>query len=1382
MNLDEIESFPKFSAGSTSMNRLSPDPYGRWGETEQSANKNLEKIRKAARQLPGSPYLYTVVPQRSNQRPAYYIYVLTPDGEVIGGLDIDDHGKMFEVDKIQVLPKYQGQGLGMSLYGIALSILKKPLVAGTAQTPDSQRAWLRLSQIPGVQVMGLLQMQRAQVPFYKWKVEELGAKPWTRVGNHQLYLFPVTAGKKRMKVAQPKVHKIYGRDTDELYTTMIAFYNQQPVLESVQPTVVQENPSAEISQHEKLDRVLIRLCEMLQAAEHPKFGMVAAAVIDPDNRIVAALNRRLSQDKNLHAEPAAMRAYEKRYGTIPDGSIIVTTLSPCAEPMAERQGQACVERINQSNVHKVYCGYMDHTQHEGLTELREFTLEETANPDIRRLCKKYADTFLDPTYSIDIHGIEQPGQVNSLEALREATLGTLYPPTILGTLQIDDIVIALSKHLYDRAEERKIPLSKIESTIRRLRRVKSKMRQYEPGSKFWVYNPYEEIALGFQVLDSGAFKVNTVIAEPPHAQGELPIVRMYENLTELWTQPYELTSRVTGPANMEYYFDTKDNRSGRIVFDSVLDTDQGGQHAILVIVHFYIDNVYHTSGKGDAVAIFSTVVAACRDYLRRYKPPVVAFETDDPKKRNLYVKMAGMFPDYVIYPYPQWVQDPIVGDEIVNSLMDGNAKDAVVLHRRNYDPEKTRMYIDEQGVAGGLENNRISFQIQKGKNKFATTLSISNNPVGVYQYDADTGRSIAEVYPEFKGKGLGKLLVLHAIYTAAQLGLNFQEDESRTAEYDNVLDSLSSSGYIVDDDGYWYVTGEGEQYLQQSMKQGVAEGSPNFNREWDEATRYPEFVNLGKEKWIELVSKGKPVTVTRKNVNKINNTDAADPKSFKLLDPEKQKRALAQLANGDVEMPIVARYSDGYLELIGGNTRLTAQMAKDGQAKVWLFNVPEELTQGVAEAFDQPYATDLEKSEHDDYDSLVQLPDGSHLSIMFNHQGDAEYQVEFWRGPSQEVTGEGDAQRIFATVLNTIQKFIKEHNPWRLTFSATKDVAPGQNSESRAKLYNRLVDRYAAAWGYDALINDLGDQVEYELTRLKPGIAEGLNFDEIYGKHLKVTDNNGDPRKPGFSLVTPLNGDSWNWRERPEFKDLVKQKLNDPGFLGDHKYQQIIASMSGKQFDPTKHIAKENFADGKVKGKSRPGRVKRAGASCNGSVTDLRRRAKNASGEKAKMYHWCANMKSGRSKNNESQATAAPISPQAWIDQIHDMYPQTWQNNHVMPMGGEGEDQQFAMFELVPSTSKKNAVDIKWFQAYPLRQGVGSRAIKELQQLAREADITLTLYPWDKGRVSQAKLMKFYRGQGFQPTVKGSKNMFWSPEKALESGLMESWQAFRNSK
>ena len=118
----------------------------------------------------------------------------------------------------------------------------------------------------------------------------------------------------------------------------------------------------------------------------------------------------------------------------------------------------------------------------------------------------------------------------------------------------------------------------------------------------------------------------------------------------------------------------------------------------------------------------------------------------------------------------------------------------------------------------------------------------------------------------------------------------------------------------------------------------------------------------------------------------------------------------------------------------------------------------------------------------------------------------------------------------------------------------------------------------------------------------------------------------------------------------------------------------------------------------------------------------------------------------------------------AFIEKVYAKYPQTFQNNHVMPLGGSGEDQQFAMFELVPSFSKRGAVEVKWIQAYPLRQGVGGRAMKELQSMAREDGIALTLFPWDKGQVSQSKLTKFYKGQGFTPTAKGSKNMQWEPE------------------
>lgn len=126
---------------------------------------------------------------------------------------------------------------------------------------------------------------------------------------------------------------------------------------------------------------------------------------------------------------------------------------------------------------------------------------------------------------------------------------------------------------------------------------------------------------------------------------------------------------------------------------------------------------------------------------------------------------------------------------------------------------------------------------------------------------------------------------------------------------------------------------------------------------------------------------------------------------------------------------------------------------------------------------------------------------------------------------------------------------------------------------------------------------------------------------------------------------------------------------------------------------------------------------------------------------------------------DESTSDAA----KSWIEKVYAKYPHTMQNNHVM-VWGEGDDQQFAMFELTPSFSKRGAVEVKWFQAYPLRQGVGSRAMKELQALAREDGITLTLFPWDKGQVSQSKLTKFYKGQGFTPTVKGGKAMSWAPE------------------
>ena len=56
----------------------------------------------------------------------------------------------------------------------------------------------------------------------------------------------------------------------------------------------------------------------------------------------------------------------------------------------------------------------------------------------------------------------------------------------------------------------------------------------------------------------------------------------------------------------------------------------------------------------------------------------------------------------------------------------------------------------------------------------------------------------------------------------------------------------------------------------------------------------------------------------------------------------------------------------------------------------------------------------------------------------------------------------------------------------------------------------------------------------------------------------------------------------------------------------------------------------ENFADGKHPG--RKGLAKRVGVNCKQPASKLRSIAAHSTGEKARMAHWCANMKSGKKK------------------------------------------------------------------------------------------------------------------------------------------------------
>ena len=364
----------------------------------------------------------------------------------------------------------------------------------------------------------------------------------------------------------------------------------------------------------------------------------------------------------------------------------------------------------------------------------------------------------------------------------------------------------------------------------------------------------------------------------------------------------------------------------------------------------------------------------------------------------------------------------------------------------------------------------------------------------------------------------------------------------------------------------------------------------------------------------------------------------------------------------------------------------------------------------IVEAFDKPYEIlRWEQGDFGDVDAIARLDDNTFLSIMFNKgvskdSKEETWSVEFYRNNSQEVTGEGDAQRVFATVISAMQTFIKKYKPNRIIFTASKEVEQGQNAQSRARLYDSLVQRYARAWGFRAFRADTGNKVMYELNRINKTVAEGTenNLSTIIqsfiaspsGQKYKQYDCKTvtrafvqwaeqnkiptqvvslappsadfiakNPRYKGKSgqgdghIMPIVNGNAIDFTvrqfgvSRPFNNPLVTPTSSLPAVYGKFGYftdkpewflggkshwigalNSIPSEIFNQNFgdEMLEHTMAENFADGRVKGKSRPGRVKRSGASCDGSVTDLRSKAKNASGERAKMYHWCANMKSGR--------------------------------------------------------------------------------------------------------------------------------------------------------
>ena len=131
-------------------------------------------------------------------------------------------------------------------------------------------------------------------------------------------------------------------------------------------------------------------------------------------------------------------------------------------------------------------------------------------------------------------------------------------------------------------------------------------------------------------------------------------------------------------------------------------------------------------------------------------------------------------------------------------------------------------------------------------------------------------------------------------------------------------------------------------------------------------------------------------------------------------------------------------------------------------------------------AFDKPYRFRKHELYKGYFVYRFIADDKSEIDVFFKEneisEDESSWTVNFERGGKTPATGEGDAMRIFSTVIEVLKDFTKKEKPQELVFSAEKpawranlhhkDPKRSKDMGSREKLYKKLVQRYAGRMGY----------------------------------------------------------------------------------------------------------------------------------------------------------------------------------------------------------------------------------------------------------------------------------------------------------------------------
>lgn len=142
---------------------------------------------------------------------------------------------------------------------------------------------------------------------------------------------------------------------------------------------------------------------------------------------------------------------------------------------------------------------------------------------------------------------------------------------------------------------------------------------------------------------------------------------------------------------------------------------------------------------------------------------------------------------------------------------------------------------------------------------------------------------------------------------------------------------------------------------------------PNFENEWNEAVRYPEFKDMGKEKWLEIADQGEPESFSKiKDV--LGNVDL----DFEGLEAPKKERFKQAFEKGIIEMPIAVKFGEDDYDLVAGNTRLSGLVKNGVDPKIWIVDISQPMKHlKTFESFSKKQCLDENLSESADSQKLA---------------------------------------------------------------------------------------------------------------------------------------------------------------------------------------------------------------------------------------------------------------------------------------------------------------------------------------------------------------------------------------------------------------------------